>query len=110
MLKLKISTTKDGTIVGLCDSELIGKTIKDSKSKACLDLSKHAGFYDGEAIDERDIKARRRLEIALRYSKSINVVGKRAVECIKSFGYNIDTVKMIDNVPHLQIYKIAETE
>jgi len=106
VLKMKITTTKEGTIVGLCDSELIGKKIKDSKSKACLDLEKHAAFYSGSEIDERDARTKRELEIALKYAKSINVVGKKAVEYVKGMGYKIDNVMRIDNIPHLQVYRV----
>ena len=108
MIKMKISTTKEGTIVALCDSELIGKVIKDSKNKACLDLERHASFYNGSEIDERDSRAKRQLEIALKYSKSINVVGKKSVEYIKGFGYRTEGVILVNNVPHLQIYKFSE--
>ena len=104
MLKMKISTTKEGTIVALCDSELLGKVLKEGKN--VLDLEKYACFYNGFEIDERSAKTKQQVEIALKYSKSINVVGKKAVDFIKELGYKTEGAKMIAKVPHLQIYHL----
>jgi len=99
---MKISTTKEGTIVALCDSELLGKVLKEGKN--VLDLEKYTSFYNGFEIDERSAKSKRQVEIALKYSKSINIVGKKAIGFIKELGYKTEGAKTIAKVPHLQIY------
>jgi len=103
MLKMKISTTKEGTIVALCDSELIGKVLREGK--AVLDLDKYSGFYCGYDIDENSAATLRQTEIALKYAKSVNVVGSKALDFVKRMGYNTGGVKYISKVPHLQIYR-----
>jgi len=106
MLKMKITSTKEGTIVGICDSELIGKVLKDKIG--CLDLQKHAGFYDGEIFDERSSAKARQIEIALKYCKSINAVGTKAIDFLKVMGYKTEGAKKIGGIPHVQIYKMSE--
>jgi len=104
MLKMKITMTKDGTILAMCDLELLGKVIKEGKT--VIDLQKHATFYSGNDIDERSVLAKRQLSIATRYAKSINVVGKKSVEFMKEMGFKTDGAKTVGGVPHLQIYRM----
>lgn len=81
-------------IVAICDSELIGKKIKDNK--IILDLN--SNFYKGEEKREDEIK-----EI-IRKAYVINAVGKKSVGFLVKLGYisEKEAIK-VKNVPHVQI-------
>ncbi|MEM4137353.1 MAG: DUF424 family protein [Candidatus Anstonellaceae archaeon] len=95
----KLHYSQDSLILALCDSELIGKKFSDSK--IILDLDTFKNFYLGEELVLS--KAKELFE----QCDSINLVGKNSVEIAKALGYiNENDIRYIQNVPHVQIYKI----
>jgi len=97
---MNLRKTKEGTILAICDSELLGKTFEEGKST--LDLDKYKGFYEGRTVKEEDDS----LSKAISSSDSINAVGKRAIESLKKAGFDITGIKTVQKVPHLQVYKL----
>ncbi len=100
MLSINLKKSKKGTILAICDSELLGKTLKEGK--LVIDLNKYRSFYEGKLISETDPS----LEQIIKNADSINIVGKKAIETLKKFGLDVSGVKTIESIPHLQIYRL----
>lgn len=99
MLFMKVFRKGNEKIVAVCDSEIIGKVLREGE--ITLDLERYADFYKGESVDENKVKNE------LKSATSMNLVGDRAVSIAK----NLRLVKESDiiriaHVPHVQIYKI----
>jgi hypothetical protein len=98
---LMMRTFKKGKerIVAVCDSELIGKVLREGE--LVLNLEKYASFYQGEQADEKTV------EEELLTATSMNLVGERATAVAKRMKLVKDSdVMRIQKVPHVQIYKI----
>ena len=101
MIYLKQYSTPNGTILAMCDEELIGRTLKGEGTE--LDLDKYSGFYKGELVDEA--KAREMIDEDL---YSANVVGERSMLIVVDKGLvKKDEIKAISNVPFVQIFKVS---
>lgn len=85
-------------ILAICDEKLLGRKITDGK--ITLDLAKYRAFYEGEKVREDVVLEK------IRTAKSINAVGKIAVNLLKKSGFNTRNAIKIANIPHLQIYNI----
>jgi hypothetical protein len=86
-------------IVALCDAELLGKTLREGA--VVLDLKKYGEFYKGEKTDEK--KAGK----AVAEGTSINAVGQKSVSVVKkALKCDESSVRIIQKVPHLQVYKV----
>lgn len=86
-------------IVAVCDSEIIGKVLREGE--ITLDLERYAGFYKGESVDEARVKKE------LKSATSVNLVGNRAVSIAKNLKLIKDSdIMNIASVPHVQIYEI----
>lgn len=85
-----------GSILAVCDKDLIGK--KFESGKLCLNVSER--FYKGELVDEED---------ALKLIKShnnINLVGKNSIALVlKENIITKDHILKIKNIPHAQIVR-----
>ncbi|MEM3208706.1 MAG: DUF424 family protein [Candidatus Micrarchaeaceae archaeon] len=101
MIYVKKYDTENGSIIALCDEELLGKTLSDGNAK--LDLDKYAEFYRGELVDEEKLKGM--IDISDIYSA--NIVGKRAVGIfLEKKIVKEKEVKRIRGVPFAQVYSI----
>jgi hypothetical protein len=99
MLLMKVFKKKNEKIVAVCDSELIGKVLREGE--LVLNLDKYASFYKGEEADDASV------EKELLTATSINLVGKRATEIAKKIKLVKDSDMItIQKVPHVQIYRI----
>lgn len=89
------------TIIGICDSELIGKTFVENDT--IIDLDKYAKFY-GEKSNEEEVKKR------IVDATVVNLVGEGAVLLAERIGLiskkDLKNVKKIQGVSHLQIIKV----
>ena len=84
-------------IIAICDSELLGKKFEDEKLQ--LDLS--SKFYSGEEKTEEEILS------LVKDFFTINVVGKKSVDFIaKELNIDKDSVKEIDGIPFLNIFRV----
>jgi len=96
---LKIHQNVQGSVVAVCDAELIGRVIEDKNG--CLDLKAYRDFYRGEKARADEVKA------ALRSFGSANIVGKKAVNVVLELGLaDLDEVKYINTIPYIQLYRI----
>lgn len=101
MLYIKKYETENGSIIALCDEELLGKIFSNGLSK--LDLDKYAEFYKGELVNEE--KAKDMINLDEIYSA--NIVGKRAVGIfLEKKIVKKSEVKTISGVPFAQVYSI----
>ncbi|VVB73245.1 Uncharacterised protein [uncultured archaeon] len=96
----RLIKSRKGNVLAMCDEGVLGK--KYSEGKIVLDLIKHRGFYEGEALDESSEELKRMISEA----DSINAVGKRSVRLLQEFGYDVSAAKSVQKVPHLHVYKI----
>jgi len=99
MLLMRIFKKKDEKIVAVCDSELIGKVLREGE--LVLNLERYASFYKGEEAEESAV------ERELLTATSINLVGERATGIAKKMKLVKDSdIIRIQKVPHVQIYRI----
>jgi hypothetical protein len=86
-------------VVALCDKELIGKVLREGG--LVLDLERYSAFYVGEITSEKAAAE------ALETATSVNLVGKKAVGlAIKRKLAEKGSERIIEGVPHLQIYRM----
>ena len=79
MIYFKGHETDKGTIIAMCDEELLGRVLKEGKRE--LDLEKYSGFYNEELITEQEAKSRIKDDLY-----TANVVGKRSVQIFALLG------------------------
>jgi hypothetical protein len=81
-------------VVAICDSELLGKIIEDSKRR--LDLS--GPFFQGDEKSEEE--AKEILEDMKKEDATFNIVGKESCRIAKEIGLIGDEgIILIDNIP-----------
>lgn len=99
---LKSYVTEKGTMIAMCDSELIGKTFKEGKVE--LDLDKYADFYKGQLLEVADAERNIKEEASI---YSANVVGKRSVNILIKNGIVAkEDVKQVESVPFVHLYNV----
>ena len=83
----------DIIIVGICDVDLLNKTIVDKRG---LKITIKESFYGKEPIPIEEAKE------LLKNATSINAVGKKSVELVIKGGFgNEKSIITIGDVPHL---------
>jgi len=101
MIFLKEYSTENGSILAMCDEELIGKVLKSGK--LVIDLDKYASFYKGDLISEEDAAK----AISSEEIYSANIVGERSISIVIKNGLvDEKDVMLVGKVPFVQIYKI----
>ena len=94
---LKIYKNGEHILVAPCDEEVLGKTLKHGNT--VVEISRT--FYEGECVSEEE------LQKALEEATIANLFGEKTIKCaIKCGLINPDSVIIIDNVPHAQIFRI----
>lgn len=94
---LKIYKNGGHVLVAACDKEVLGKTLKHGNT--VVEVSR--AFYEGEYVSDEE------LQKALEKATTANLFGEKTVKCaIKCGLIDPDSVIMIDNVPHAQIFRI----
>lgn len=100
---IKAYDTEKGTMIAMCDEELLGKEFSEGKKK--LDLSKYASFYKGELLEEGKVS------IDKDSIYSANVVGERSVGIMIRNGLATEEdIRRISNIPFLQVYKVLGSQ
>lgn len=96
---MRVFKKRNEKIVAVCDSELIGKVLREGE--LVLNLDRYASFYKGEEADESAVEG------ALRTATSANLVGEKAVSIAKRMKLVKDSdIIHIQKVPHVQIYRM----
>jgi len=97
---IKIHGEGKSKIIALCDSELIGKVLKEGE--ITLDLDNYSNFFKGQIVTRDEAKE------ALTNFASINIVGKKSVDCALELGLIVkNQIVNVDGHPHVQIYRIS---
>jgi len=85
-------------IIGACDRELLGKTIRDETG---LEVNVVERFYGGRLVDEEELLR------SISDASSVNLIGNRVVKTVieKGFG-RMDNAKKIGGVMFMMIIRI----
>ncbi|MCX8190234.1 MAG: DUF424 family protein [Candidatus Diapherotrites archaeon] len=93
----KIHKSVSGSVLAVCDNELIGKTFESSG----LHFHVSEAFYKGFEISPK------KLAELLESHTNINIVGEKAVRVALQKGLITErNIVKIGNIPHVQIYKL----
>lgn len=89
---------QDGhVVVAACDSELLGRTLREGKMR----LQVSEAFYKGERVTREELRQ------ALAEATTANLVGEEAVACAKEGGFVDDGgILWIEGIPHAQLFRI----
>ncbi|RXA20522.1 DUF424 domain-containing protein [Methanosarcina sp. MSH10X1] len=94
---LKIYKNGGHVLVAACDREVLGKTLKHGNTT--VEISR--AFYEGECVSEEE------LQKALEEATTANLFGEKTIKCaIKCGLIDPDSVIIIDDVPHAQIFRV----
>ena len=93
-MHVKLKDSKEGFILAVCDSELLGKTFSEGEMQ--LDLTND--FYKGEEKSDDEIAD------LMRNAYIINLVGEKSCAlAIKEGIINEKDIKKVKNIPHIQV-------
>lgn len=100
MIYFNLFKTPKGTMIAMCDQELMGKVLKEGKIE--IDLVKYGAFYKEELISEEE--AKKRIDPSV---YSANVVGNRSVGILIEKGIiKKGDVKTIQGVMYVHLFKV----
>ncbi|MBO3832450.1 MAG: DUF424 family protein [Candidatus Brockarchaeota archaeon] len=95
MKEHSVGSTK---IIGACDRELLGKTIKDETG---LEVNVAEKFYGGRLVDGQELLR------SIRDASSVNLVGNRVVKTVLESGLGkVDNARKIGGVMFMMIIRI----
>ena len=87
----------DANTLNICDSDLLGKTLK----RDIFSLKKNEEYKAGEVVEKE------KAEALLQKSDNINMVGKKIIDLSVNIGIGSkEGVKVIDGVPFLIVFKM----
>jgi len=85
-------------IIGACDRELLGKTIRDETG---LEVNVVEKFYGGRLVDEEELLR------SINEASSVNLIGNRVVKTVLEKGFGrMDNAKKIGGVMFMMIIRI----
>ncbi|MCH2604974.1 MAG: DUF424 domain-containing protein [Candidatus Nitrosopelagicus sp.] len=97
LYSVKIVSRNGNTMLNMCDSELLGKTISDGK--LVMKISKN--YYHDQFVEQEEAKD------LLKKSNNINLVGNETISLSLELGIGTEqAVKLIDKIPFLIIIKM----
>jgi len=97
LYSVKIVSRNGNTMLNMCDSELLGKTITDGK----LVVKINKNYYYNEFVEQNEA------ENLLKKSNNINLVGNESISLSLNLGIGSQQgVKIIDGIPFLIIIKM----
>ena len=97
LYSVKIVSRNGNTMLNMCDSELLGKTISDGK--LVMKISKN--YYHDQFVEQEEAKD------LLKKSNNINLVGNETSSLSLELGIGTEqAVKLIDKIPFLIIIKM----
>ncbi|MGC9037677.1 MAG: DUF424 family protein [Candidatus Micrarchaeia archaeon] len=99
---VKVYEMQQGTMLAMCDEELIGMQLKEGAR--IMDLKTYSKFYVGEKKSEKEVE-----EIVSKAKiYSANVVGERAVGVLIKMGIvKEEEVMRIQQVPFVHLYSVS---
>lgn len=87
---------KNEKLLAVCDRELVGRKLNLGE----VEIEIKKSFYFEKFCSEEEIRE------LLKEARTINMFGEKILEIARSQKLAGDEVKIIDGVPHAQIYKI----
>ena len=97
MFSARLINHKDTSMLNICDTELLGKTL--NRGSFTLKISEK---YYGEKVVEKE-----EAEYLLKESHNINMVGKEIISLSTDIGVGSqEGVKEIDGIPFLIVFKM----
>ncbi|AYK14576.1 MAG: DUF424 domain-containing protein [Methanosarcina flavescens] len=94
---LKIYRNGEHVLVAACDREVLGKTLKYGNTVVEINRA----FYEGKYVSGEQ------LQKALQEATTANLFGEETIKCAIKYGLiDPDSVMVIDNVPHAQIFRV----
>ena len=97
LYSVKIISRNGNTMLNMCDSELLGKTISDGK----IVMKINKNYYHNEFVEKEEA-----IEL-LKGSNNINLVGNNSISLSLELGIGAkQSVKTINDVPFLIIIKM----
>ena len=97
MFSARLINHKDTSMLNICDTELLGKTL--NRGSFTLKISEK---YYGEKVVEKE-----EAESLLKESHNINMVGKEIISLSADIGVGSqEGVKEIDGIPFLIVFKM----
>lgn len=101
MIYIKIHSTDNGNMIGMCDSSLIDKVLTEGDVE--INIKDYADFYKGELVDSK--KAVSMLDPKRVYTA--NIIGKESVEAaIKAEIILKESVRKVKKTPYANAFKI----
>ncbi len=101
LYSVKIVSRNGNTMLNMCDSELLGKTISDGK--LVMKISKN--YYHDQFVEQEEAKD------LLKKSNNINLVGNETISLSLELGIGTEqAVKLIDKIPFLIIIKMWSSQ
>lgn len=102
MIYFKSYLTEHGSVVAMCDEELLGRVLRSGK--LVLDLDRYASFYKGELLAEAEAI----VKVSGEKIYSANIVGARSVGIVAKFGLvGPDDIKAVEGVPFVQLFAMV---
>ena len=97
MFSARLIKHKDSSMLNICDSDLLGKTL--NRDNFTLKISEK--YYAEKAVEKEEAKD------LLQNSDNINMVGKKIINLSVNMGIGSqEGVKMIDGIPFLIVFKM----
>jgi uncharacterized protein len=101
MIYIKIHNTDNGDIIAMCDSDLLGKVLKEGEFE--INLKDYSDFYKGElANEEKAVKMLKPERLS-----SANIVGKESVSAaVKAMIIDKSSIKKVERIPYAYAFRI----
>lgn len=101
MIYIKVHSTENGDMIGMCDSTLIDKILHEGEIE--INIKDYSDFYKGSLVDAD--KAKRLLNPKTLYSA--NIIGKESVKvAIEAQIIRSDSVLKVNKIPYANAFKI----
>ncbi len=103
VIYIKTHSTENGSILAMCDSDLIGKTFEEGD--IIIDLKNYSEFYVGNLASEPEAKSSINKDLLW----SANVVGKSSVAIALEEGIIEQAhVKTVNGIPYASAFKVKK--
>ena len=97
MFSARFIRHNDANMLNICDSDLLGKTLK--RDNFSLKISEE--YYAEQIVEKEEAR------VLLQKSDNINMVGKKIIDLSVNIGIGSkEGVKVIDGVPFLIVFKM----
>ena len=102
MIYLKVHKTENGSMIAMCDEDLIGKVLE--QGDVYINIRDYRSYYVGDRMSREDAV---KLIKSMEKIHSSNAVGKESVEVgLETKIVNMKDVLKVDGVPYVQSYNV----